>query len=104
MAARAAMSPGVSVIQTLLYLYVSIRDHVKKLSNFPTIFEDFTKDGGNGVGLHRVECLGTQNRNPNLKPESAMNTNSSENPSPKPKPADPRNPMDNPKPEFFFTN
>ena len=29
---------------------------------------------GNGPGSDRVECLGTQNRNPNLKPEPAPNT------------------------------
>jgi hypothetical protein len=28
-------------------------------------------------------CMGTQNRNPNLKPESVPNTNSDKNPSPK---------------------
>jgi hypothetical protein len=37
-----------------------------------------------------VRCLGTQNRNPNLKPESALNTDLGENPSPKPKTADPK--------------
>jgi len=52
-----------------------------------------SKDG-NGAGSDRVECLGTQNRNPNLKPESTPKIVSGENPSPKPKPADPRNPTD----------
>jgi hypothetical protein len=46
------------------------------------------------MGRVRVECLGTQNRNPNLKPEPALNIVLSENPSPKPKLADPRNPTD----------
>jgi hypothetical protein len=45
----------------------------------------------NGAGSDRVEYLGTQNRNPNLEPKSAPNTDSDENPSPKLKPADPRN-------------
>ena len=58
-----------------------------------------TKDG-NGSGLVRVECLGTQTRNPKLKPEPAPNFNSGRNLSPKPKPADTRKPMDNPKPEL----
>ena len=49
-----------------------------------------------------MQCLGTQNRNPNLKPESAPNFNSGRNSSPKPKPADNRNPTDNPKPEFIL--
>jgi len=51
-----------------------------------------------------MECLGTQTRNPNLKPEPAPNTDSGENPSPKPKSADTRNPTDYPKPEKKFTN
>ena len=57
---------------------------------------------GNGSGSVRVQCLGTQNRNPNLKPEFAPNFNSGRNSSPKPKPADNRNPTDNPKPEFIL--
>ena len=54
------------------------------------------------MGSVRVQCLGTQNRNPNLKPESAPNFNSGRNSSPKPKPTDNRNPTDNPKPEFIL--
>ena len=49
-----------------------------------------------------MECLGTQTRNPNLKPKPAPNFNSGRNLSPKPKPADTRKPTDNPKPEYFF--
>ena len=48
---------------------------------------DQHKDG-NGSGLGRVECLGTQNRNPNLKSKLDPKTDSGQNPSPKPKPAD----------------
>jgi len=58
---------------------------------------------GNGSGLVRVECLGTQNQNSNLKPEPAPNSDACQNSSPKPKLADTRNPMDNPKPESFST-
>ena len=43
--------------------------------------------------MGRVECVGIQNRNPNLKPEPNPNTDSGQNPSPKPKPADTRNPF-----------
>jgi len=57
---------------------------------------------GNGSGLVRMECLGTQNQNPNLKPEPAPNFNSGLNLSPKPKFAGTRNPMDNPKPESWY--
>jgi hypothetical protein len=42
-----------------------------------------TRDG-NGSGSDRVECLGTQNQNPNLKPETDPNTDSGENSCPKP--------------------
>jgi len=41
------------------------------------------------VRMDRVECLGTQNRNPKLKPETAPNWDLGENPSSEPKPADP---------------
>jgi hypothetical protein len=41
---------------------------------------------GNGSASDRVECLGTQNRNPNLKPETDLNTYSGENSCPKPNP------------------
>jgi hypothetical protein len=34
---------------------------------------------GNGSVSNRVECLGTRNRNPNLKPETDPNTDSGEN-------------------------
>ena len=60
-----------------------------------------SKDG-NGSGLGRVECLGTQNRNPNLKPESDSNTDSGQNPSPKAKPADTQNPIGYPEPTFLW--
>ena len=49
-----------------------------------------------------MECLVTQNRNLNLKPEPAPNSNSGQNPTPKPKSADTRNPTDTPKPEFVL--
>jgi hypothetical protein len=62
---------------------------------------EMRKDG-NRAGSDRVECLGTQNQNPNLKPESALNTDSGENPNPKPKPANLQNPTDNLKPDFFY--
>ena len=61
-----------------------------------TIFKDGNRSGSIWVGY-----LGTQNRNPNLKPEPAPNSNSGQNLSPKPKSADTRNPTDNPKPDFF---
>ena len=49
-----------------------------------------------------MECLDTQNRNPNLKPEPDPNSNSGANSCPKPKPADTRIRTDNPKPEFLL--
>jgi hypothetical protein len=48
---------------------------------------------GNELGSGRVECLGTQNQNPNLKPEPDPNTDSGQNTSPELKPADTRNPL-----------
>jgi hypothetical protein len=57
---------------------------------------------GNGSGSDRVDCLGTRNRNPNLKPESAPNIDLGKNPYLNSKPADHRNPTDNSKPDFFF--
>jgi hypothetical protein len=54
---------------------------------------------GNGLGSDRVECLGTQNRNPNIKSETDPNTDSGENSCPKPNPQitetrlDTRNPL-----------
>ena len=47
---------------------------------------------GNGSDSVRVECLGTQNRNPNIKPEPDPNSVSGANSCPKPKSADTRNP------------
>ena len=70
---------------------------IDEVRTFHVIIKD-----GNGPGSNRVEYLGTQNRNPNLKPEPAPNTVSGENSSPKPKPADIRNPTNNLKPELFF--
>ena len=67
---------------------------------FAAAAQHSSKDG-NESGLSRVECLGTQNWNPNLKPEPAPNTDSCENPSPKPKPADTRNPIGYPKPVLY---
>jgi len=58
----------------------------------------FARKDGNRAGSGRVECLGTQNRNPNLKSEPASNTDSGENTSPKPKSVDTGNPIGNPKP------
>jgi len=47
----------------------------------------FSRDG-NRSGSGRVQCPGTQNRNPNLKPEPDLNTDLGQNPSPKLKPVD----------------
>jgi hypothetical protein len=58
-----------------------------------------TPRDGNGSSSDRVECLGTKNQNPNLKPETDSNTDSGENSCPKPNPRitetrlDTRNPL-----------
>ena len=57
---------------------------------------------GNGPGSVRVKCMGTQNRNSNLKLEPDPNFDSGENQCPKPEPADTQNPTHNPIPEFFY--
>jgi hypothetical protein len=58
-----------------------------------------TTSDGNGSGSDRVECLDTQNRNLNLKPETDPNTDLGQNLCPKPNPRitetrlDTRNPL-----------
>ena len=56
---------------------------------------------GNGSGLNRVECLDTQNQNPNLKPEPNSKIDSGQNPSPKTETADTRNPIRYLKPVLY---
>jgi len=67
---------------------------------FAAAAQHSSKDG-NESGVSRVECLGTQNWNPNLKSKPDLKTDSAQNPSLKPKPTNTRNPIGYPKPVLY---